>query len=220
VVDTIRASLSGSEDSSEAVSAYLRVVRRLLRHVPGAGVILAHHAGWQDGETKRKRERGSSAFRGNADGTLYLEVEEDLPERGEARLILSAHKVRDAEKPAPLHLLRRRVCLNEMDTRGEPLTSCVIERDPRTKSEREADEEAAATADTRALDTKVLKVISEHQDIATSQERIRYTVGAKRDDVYASLARLIQGRLIVPPEKQRQPYTLTEAGLNTLREAL
>ena len=109
VVDTVRASLSGSEDSSESVSAYLRSVRRLMTRVPGAATLLLHHSGWQDGDAKRKRERGSSAFRGNVDATLYLEAETYDAERGEARLILRALKVRDGERPAPLSLIRRRV---------------------------------------------------------------------------------------------------------------
>ncbi|MPY89611.1 MAG: AAA family ATPase, partial [Luteitalea sp.] len=67
VVDTVRMSLAGSEDSSENVSSYVRAIRRLLEHIPKAGAVLVHHAGWQDGESKRKRERGSSAWRGNVD---------------------------------------------------------------------------------------------------------------------------------------------------------
>ncbi len=99
-MDTVRASLSGSEDSSETVSAYLRAIRRQLRHLPGAGAILAHHSGWQDGDQKRRRERGSSSFRGNVDGTLYLEVSD---ERGSEDVALSLRtlKRRDGERPRP-----------------------------------------------------------------------------------------------------------------------
>jgi hypothetical protein len=219
VIDTVRASMSGSEDSSEHVSAYLRAVRRLATHVPEAGVILAHHSGWQDGEARRKRERGSSAFRGNADATMYLELDEDMPERGEARLILTTHKIRDAEKPAPLHLLRRRVTLNEADVRGEPVTSCVIDKDYRTPAEREAAEQAEAAAVKRSVDLRMLRIISEHPETSTSQEQIRIALGGRRIHVQASVARLIQERLILPPVKQRQPYTLTEKGLRELQEA-
>ena len=132
VIDTVCASLSGSEDSSEAVSAYLRAVRRIVAHVPEAAAILAHHAGWQDGESRRKRERGSSAFRGNVDVTLYLEGGHYDTARGEAQLVLRALKVRDTERPPPIRLVRRRVELAESIGRGEPVTSCIIERDRRT----------------------------------------------------------------------------------------
>ena len=84
VVDTVRASMSGSEDSSEHVSAYLRAIRRLLGRVPGAGAVIVHHAGWLDAAgPKRKRERGSSAFRGNCDATLYLEPDGEDAGQGE-----------------------------------------------------------------------------------------------------------------------------------------
>ena len=104
IIDTIRASLSGSEDSSEAVSAYLRAVRRLLAHSPDAGCLLVHHTGWQGGQNAQKRERGSSAFRGNVDASAFLEVAQDDRERGEARLTLTTVKVRDGDTLPPLHL--------------------------------------------------------------------------------------------------------------------
>ena len=136
IVDTVRASLTGSEDNSEAVSAYLRAVRRLMAGAAGAAWLLAHHTGWQDGEAPRKRERGSSAWRGNCDATFYLEAGEYDAMRGEAALTLRALKVRDAERPAPLHLIRRRVNLLLANRYGEPVTSCVIERDRRTREDR------------------------------------------------------------------------------------
>ena len=152
VIDTIRASLSGSEDSSESVSAYLRAARRLLTNVSGAALVLAHHSGWLDGESKRKRERRSSAFRGNVDVTLYLEVERYDADQGEAELTLSTRKIRDSERPAPLRLIRRRVELNEDDGHGQPVTSCVIEADRRSREDRDAAQQQAAEAEHRDLD--------------------------------------------------------------------
>ena len=62
----------------EHVSAYLRAVRRILSSLPDAGALLVHHAGWQgEGKSSRQRERGSSAWRGNVDGTWYLKGEDD-----------------------------------------------------------------------------------------------------------------------------------------------
>ena len=87
--------MTGSEDSSEHVSAFLRAGRRLMARTPGAAWCLVHHAGWQDGDSARKRERGSSAWRGNCDATLYLEAGEYDTERGEALLTLRVLKVRD-----------------------------------------------------------------------------------------------------------------------------
>ena len=177
VVDTVRASLSGSEDSSEHVSAYLRAMRRLMARTPGAAWVLVHHAGWQDGETQRKRGRGSSAWRGNCDATLYLEAGEYDADRGEAALTLKALKVRDGERPTPLALLRRRVTLSQADRDGVPLTSCIVIADPRSRADREASVVAAVRADEQALDLRTLRVLVDHPDVTTSQDRIRVLLG-------------------------------------------
>ena len=61
--------------------------------------------------------------------TLYLEAGDYNTERGEAELTLRALKVRDAERPAPFHLLRLGSSSARWIRYGEPVTSCVIERD-------------------------------------------------------------------------------------------
>ena len=214
IIDTIRASLAGSEDSSEHVSAYLRTVRRLSAPFPSAAVILAHHSGWQDStEQRRRRERGSSALRGNVDATLYLEVVGDAPEEHGAYLELTALKVRDGERPAPLRLLRRQVELLHSDGAGDPLTSCVIERDPRSREDREAAAAAEAQAENEALDRKVLETVRDHAP--TSQGAIRELVGCGRDKVHPAVARLT-GRRLIDRANQRSPFRLTVGGLEAL----
>jgi hypothetical protein len=123
VIDTVRASLAGSEDSSEHVSAYLRAVRRLAARVPDAGVLLVHHTGWQDGQDPKRRERGSSALRGNVDLTLLLETGE--PDGEGTPLVLRWLKVRDGARPAALALRLRPVVL------ADGRTSCVVVVDER-----------------------------------------------------------------------------------------
>jgi hypothetical protein len=211
VIDTARASMTGSEDSSEHVSAYLRAVRRLLVAVPGAGVILAHHAGWQDGETQRKRERGSSAWRGNCDATLYLEAGEYSAENGEKPLILRTLKVRDAERPAPLHLILRRVALDKQDRRGRPVTSCIIERDRRSKEDVAAERARAEEAVDQATDLHVLKVMHTNPN-ATSNSKLRPYTGLRSDAVGASVGRIIRGGLALAGTRGK-PYTLTAKGV-------
>ncbi len=219
-VDTVRGSLSGSEDSSEAVSAYLRAVRRLMRHTPEAGWILVHHAGWQDSDTRRKRERGSSSFRGNVDATLYLEADEYDRERREARLTLSTLKVRDGEPPAPLHLIRRQVEVpGLMDRWGQPVTSCIIGRDRRSREDREAEQGAKQQAAERAVDVKVLRVLRDHAD-ATSLRTIRAYAAMSEPVVRDAMSRILAAGWATPPAKQRHPYTLTGAGLAAVREAV
>jgi putative DNA primase/helicase len=218
-VDTVRASLSGSEDSSEAAAAYLRAVRRIMAHAPGAACLLAHHAGWQDGETRRKRERGSSAFRGNVDGTFYLEADEYDRERRQARLTLSTVKVRDGETLPPLYMVRKQVEIPGLADRwGHPVTSCIIVPDQRSREDREAEQTAAVDAQTRALDMKALRVIADRPDL-TSQEGIRLALGVARPVVGPSLARLVTRGWVLPPASQRRPYTVTATGLAALQEA-
>jgi hypothetical protein len=217
IIDTIRASMTGSEDSSEHVSAYLRAVRRLLAIVPGSAAILAHHSGWQDGDTQRKRERGSSAWRGNSDGTLYLELADYDEQRREARLILKTLKVRDGERPAPLHLLRRQVYLDELDRHGHPLTSCVVELDRRSREEREADQTSATDAEARALDVQILRAIAERPDLATSQDRLRMLLNIRKTLIGESLGRLVRQQWIAPG-RRNQPFTLTDAGRLALEQ--
>jgi len=218
IVDTVRASLSGSEDSSEHVSAYLRAIRRMLAKLPGAAGILAHHAGWIEGDSSRRRERGSSAWRGNCDGTLFLDASGEDRARRETRLTLSALKVRDAELPAPLHLVRRSIDLLEQDERGEPATSCVIERDARTREERRMEAEIAADAAARDLDLRPLKAIADRPEVATSQEGIRIIVGAQRNAVSASVQRLVRDGWAIPGGRGK-PYQITAEGRRRLEES-
>jgi hypothetical protein len=206
VVDTLRASLTGSEDHSEDVAGYLRAVRRLLAPYPEAGALVVHHAGWQDGETRRKRERGSSALRGNIDATLYVEITEEALEQGRAYLTLSALKIRDDTKPAPLRLVRSRVTVDRVDETGRPYTTCVIETDPRSREDLEAERARAETAEAEALAQKAEAVIA--RGTVTSLETLRALLGVSKPAAQATLARLLLAGRVHPPARQRGAYTL------------
>jgi hypothetical protein len=212
VIDTARASMTGSEDSSESVAGFMRSVRRINAAVPGMGCIVAHHAGWQDGENQRKRERGSSAWRGNCDATVYLELEDYCADTGAGRLVLRTLKSRDGEKLPPLHLIRQRVQLAGVDRRGRPLTSCVIHDDTRTREDREAEAQADADREHQEIDLRTLRAIVEHPEAATSQDRLRAVLGARKTVVKDSVSRLMRAALVLPG-RQRQPYQITAAGL-------
>jgi RecA-family ATPase len=203
VIDTVRASMTGSEDRSEDVAAYLRAVRRLLAPYPDAALILAHHAGWQDGELKRRRERGSSAFRGNVDATLYLEATGENPELGTEDLRLTALKVRDDLRPPPLRLIRSRVTLQAVDDEGRPLRTCRIQADHRTQEDREAEETRRRGATQAALDQRVYELIATHS--ITSMEMLRDLLGVSMPATRAAQARLeVAGRIHRPA--QRSPW--------------
>jgi hypothetical protein len=183
---------------------------------PAGGLHPRHHAGWQDGETQRKRERGSSAWRGNCDATFYLEAGEYDKDNGTAELTLNALKVRDAERPAPLHLIRRRVELLESDRYGDPVTSCVIESDRRSGEDQAAAAKLAVDQQELATDVETLKAIVQHPEAATSQDRLRLVLGRNRTVVGDSVSRLLAKGWIRMPDRQRQPYTVTLAGEQAL----
>jgi hypothetical protein len=214
-IDTVRASLAGSEDNSETVSAYLRAVRRILRSLPGATVFLLHHSGWQDGEARKRRERGSSAFRGNVDATVYLETGETRPD-GAVCLTLRTLKTRDSEKQIPLRLLRRRVDLPGFDRWGKPLSSCVIERDLASREDREQAEAAEREAQLWELAMRVLRTIKEHPE-ATSHRHLRSLVGCKMDSLDLTISTLLLRRLVTRG-KRGEPYGLTAAGEEALKK--
>lgn len=212
-IDTVRTSIVGSEDRSDDISAYLRVLRRVLLLLPGAGALLLHHSGWQDGEQKRKRERGSSAFRGNVDVTLYLEVT-DGTDPAAVHLELKTLKIRDSEKRVPLRLIRRKVDLPGFDKFGNPLSSCIIERNPKSYKE-VIEEKQAADAEAEKikqeeLQNKILGLIRKN-DHLTNQDQIRELLGVGKNKVVAAIAVLLQKKLVFR-EKQRAPYQATDAG--------
>jgi hypothetical protein len=212
LIDTLRASLAGSEDSSENVSAYLRAVRRLLAPFPDAGAIVIHHSGWQDQRARSRpaRERGSSALRGNVDATYVLEADGGA-DAGEQKLLLRCLKLRDRERPAPLHLVRRTVVL------ATGSTSCLVEADPRSAASRAQSLDAAADAQRDGFDLAVLRAVAAHAP--TSREKIRNLVGSCRAEAYAAVARLLDRGLLAQPARQRDPFTVSAAGAARLREA-
>lgn len=211
VIDTARASMAGSEDNSADVSAYLRACRRIMRRFPDAALVLSHHAGWQDGDTQRKRERGSSAWRGNCDITLYLEAGPYDSAKGEAELTLRTLKSRDGELLPPMRMIRRRVELDTFDRYGARRTSCVILPDHTSRADREAREVAIVEADAKDLDLKVLAAIIGHPDIATNREGIRTLVGRAKSDVSSSIDRCIRAGWL-KPGRRGEPFVTTPEG--------
>ena len=139
-IDTMRASMRGSENDDAAIADYVGVVRSALCEVaPNATVLIYHQTGWQDGKEAKKRERGSSVIRGNTEGAIFLER---LGERDgrDQKLRLSLMKQRDGDTEGELLLVRRVVEVldaagNTLCNRwGKPVTSCIIVDDPTGKT--------------------------------------------------------------------------------------
>jgi hypothetical protein len=209
--------MTGSDSSDDTVAAFMRAVRRIAAAHPTLAIVIVHHTGWQDGETKRARERGSSVWRGNCDITLLLERGEHDSDRGECRLTLTQLKGRDEEDATPLRLVRRRVELAETNQVGDPVTSCVIEPDLRTAEDREAERRLIEEATSRDMDLRVLRIIAKRPELATSQDTIRKALNVRKTVVSASTARLAQQGWITKTN-QRTPYAITPAGETALAE--
>jgi hypothetical protein len=86
-VDTYNLALDGNEDAADETKKALRGLRALAVMYDAAGLVL-HHPGWGD----KKRPRGSSAFRANADVLILCEKHEDRA------VLLTQYKNRSAEK--------------------------------------------------------------------------------------------------------------------------
>jgi hypothetical protein len=211
--DTVRASMTGTEESSKDTSAYLRAIDRIAKRAPGAAVGLVHHTGWQDGAESKKRERGSSALRGNVDVTAMLEVDGEQTDPAEVRLILRTLKNRDEERGAPLFLVRRRVVLNGYDAKGRTVTSCVIEPDTSTREGREADRASRAAEREVADGLAVLEVMAQHEVTAIKAIRSRCRISKERVD---DAVRLVLTRKWASEGARGKPYTVTPEGLKAL----
>jgi hypothetical protein len=121
--------------------------------------------------------------------------------------MLTVRKGRDVEKAPPLRLQRVRVTLARLNPQaGRPYTSCIIETDPRTRADLAQAQQAVVERAADALDARVSPVLA--QGGITSTRALRGLVGGKYEDILTSLARLTQRDKVVPPTKQRQPYTL------------
>ncbi len=218
IVDTARASMTGSEDSSDNVSAYLRALVRMTRRAcPDAAVLVTHHSGWNDGPEKRRRERGSSAWRGNVDGTVFVEAGEPDPSTRETPITIEALKVRDGDRPADLRLVRRVIDLG-FGADGRPLSSCIVDAD-RNARERATRQEAATVAEAGAFDLRVLRTIMLRPDVATTVDRVRQVLSVRKEALGAAMSRLLDAGWVNPPSGRGKPYTVTDEGRTALLEA-
>lgn len=214
IVDTFRRAMTGSEDPSDNVSAFLRALTRIMRDAPYAGCLGLHHSGWVAGNASKKRERGSSAWRGNSDAVLYLQRKEEAVGGTAVRLSLTTEKARNAARSAPLSLTLRSVVIGGLDEFGSPRTSCIIEADEHLGQDFEAKREEEQQ-ETQKLDLRTLLAIHGHPTKATSVDGVRKLLSVSKAKAFDAVTRLHAAGLIEPGERGK-PYRLTEKGLAAL----
>jgi hypothetical protein len=90
----------------------------------------------------------------------------------------------------------------------------VIEGDTTTREDLERERVEAVEARDRDTDRKLLDVIRQHE--CSSIARLRAFAGLGQSVVVEALGRLLRAGLDTPPQRQREPYRLTTAGVEAL----
>ena len=114
IVDTLNATLFGSENSDEDMSAYMRKLQSI-KTAFNCAVIVIHHLAKKDSSGAR----GHGAFLGGLDALFNLKVNEAQ------NLILTVAMMRDGPKGAVLVSRLKEVMIGQ-DDEGEDITSCVV----------------------------------------------------------------------------------------------
>lgn len=119
IVDTLHRNMSGDENSSQDIGAFLANLDAYFRSPAlGAAVLVVHHAGHGD----KGRARGSSSIRGAMDAEFSTSPGHDK------EVTLSCHKSKDFEPFAPMGFRIEPMTLGDcwIDEDGEPLTSVIL----------------------------------------------------------------------------------------------
>jgi len=201
VFDTVRQAMTGDEDSSDDMTDFIHAVKRICEPYKDAAILLVHHTGWQDANDPKKikkRERGSSALRGNADNTFILLEDKESAAAAEGYLVMLCLKMKDGRKSKPLSMQR-----------VERADSCVMVKDERkrepieVKEAREEDE----------LRVAVLEAVRDSH--LNNKDEVRVKVGKRKPEVGVEINELIAGKFIIEG-KRGEPFIITKNGLDFL----
>ena len=117
IVDTVNNHMSGDENAAKDVRAMVNSCSTAASAL-GATTVFVHHTGVS--ETAQGRERGSSAWRGGLDFSIYVSRTTDKAIKIEAK------KVKDDKEPEPIYGLLKPVALGWKDEDGEDITGAVF----------------------------------------------------------------------------------------------
>jgi hypothetical protein len=115
VIDTLNRSLVGSESRDEDMAAYIQAADRL-REKFGCAVVIIHHCG-----INGERPRGHTSLTGAADAQISVK-------RVNGVILTEVEWMKDGEEGQKT-VSRLEVITVGTDEDGEPITSCVVERD-------------------------------------------------------------------------------------------
>jgi hypothetical protein len=117
IVDTVNNHMSGDENAAKDVRAMVNSCSTASSAL-GATTVFIHHTGVS--ETAQGRERGSSAWRGGLDFSIYVSRTTDKAIKIEAK------KVKDDKEPDPIYGSLKPVKLGWKDEDGEEITGAVF----------------------------------------------------------------------------------------------
>jgi len=117
IVDTVNNHMSGDENAAKDVRAMVNSCSTAASAL-GATTVFIHHTGVS--ETAQGRERGSSAWRGGLDFSIYVSRTTDKAIKIEAK------KVKDDKEPEPIYGLLKPVPLGWHDEDGEEISGAVF----------------------------------------------------------------------------------------------
>ncbi|MEQ1637819.1 MAG: AAA family ATPase [Methylococcales bacterium] len=115
IIDTLHRNMSGDENSSSDIAAFISNIDIYLKPL-GCAVLIVHHSG----HGQKDRSRGSSSIRAAMDGE-FSAIKNDCG------ITLSCCKSKDFEAFKPLQFALTAVPLDWLDDDGEPLTSVYLE---------------------------------------------------------------------------------------------
>lgn len=117
IVDTVNNHMSGDENAAKDVRAMVNSCSTAASAL-GATTVFVHHTGVS--ETAQGRERGSSAWRGGLDFSIYVSRTTDKAIKIEAK------KVKDDKEPEPIYGALKPVALGWHDEDGEEISGAVF----------------------------------------------------------------------------------------------
>lgn len=123
VVDTLARVMDGADENSGADIARLVASLSAIARDTGAHIMVIHHTG-KDSE---RGMRGHSSLLGAIDTEIRVTKDRDDP--GGKRIVAEALKQRDMA-PAPAFAYRLAPVVLGEDEDGDPVTSCVVMREP------------------------------------------------------------------------------------------
>jgi 5S rRNA maturation endonuclease (ribonuclease M5) len=120
IIDTLSKNSDGRiETSNEDAQIYLNQIDQELRSRFDATVLMVHHCG----HAEKGRARGPYSLMANTDANYLIE----RPDLDKLVITVKAGRMKDTESPPPFSLQAKVVETGDVDDRGKPVTTLILE---------------------------------------------------------------------------------------------